>query len=857
MPEHPPIIFSAYPSYLRPIKLPITLLVLMFCSVVLAQRTEETDLKAGLAEAHAMCAGMTKQHRDLASASGYDIDKLCRSLSLIDLSADDTDTVDEPVVLPRQSDSKGLNATKEKSANNAAPKGGAKQASKKLSFTSATQLSPFGYELFAGEPTTFEPASRIPISSDYLLGPGDVLEVLFFGTDNNAYSLRVGRNGVIDFPKLGPIPVSGMSFSDAKEMLHKRISEQILGVEVSISLGELRSIQVFILGEAYRPGSYTVSSLSTVTNALFVSGGLSEIASLRNIEIKRGGKLIAQLDLYDLLLHGDTKDDIRLQSGDVIHIPSVKNTVSVKGEVRRPAIYELKGQTRLQDLLELAGGLAPRAYASGAMISRVGQSGFMGVVDVDLGSAKDLMTEVKNGDVLIIPTIAKHKQHVVSLVGHVHHQAEFLWRPGLRVSDIVKDVSQLKPNADLGFALIRRESPPVGQLVPLFVDLANALAFKNGSADLILSPRDQLQIFSSHQDRQPLIAKFVEALKAQAQSGDLARVASINGTVKSPGEYPLTENMTVTQLIAAAGGLREEAYIQQVELSRYNWANSEEMLSSLSTINLVEAYQNPRADLKLEPYDRLSVRTIPEFRKAHEITLEGEVQFPGVYSFARGETLSDVILRAGGLTDLAHSKAAVFLRESLKLQEQKQLEELQERLKAELATAGIERINEGKSSDLKDAKKLLDELSSTEALGRLVIELPGIMEGTQDDIQLKDGDVLIIPQYTQEVTVLGEVQQPTAHVFQPRFDFRDYIDLSGGPNSRADGKRIYIVKADGSVVLPKSSGWLSRRRFPIEPGDTVVVPLDVDRKDGLAVWAEASQIIYQLALGAAAVSNLK
>ncbi|MBT5387314.1 MAG: hypothetical protein HOL11_00735, partial [Porticoccaceae bacterium] len=235
----------------------------------------------------------------------------------------------------------------------------------------------------------------------------------------------------------------------------------------------------------------------------------------------------------------------------------------------------------------------------------------------------------------------------------------------------------------------------------------------------------------------------------------------------------------------------------------------------------------------------------------------GEVQFPGVYSFARGETLSDVILRAGGLTDLAHSKAAVFLRESLKLQEQKQLEELQERLKAELATAGIERINEGKSSDLKDAKKLLDELSSTEALGRLVIELPGIMEGTQDDIQLKDGDVLIIPQYTQEVTVLGEVQQPTAHVFQPRFDFRDYIDLSGGPNSRADGKRIYIVKADGSVVLPKSSGWLSRRRFPIEPGDTVVVPLDLDRKDGLAVWAEASQIIYQLALGAAAVSNLK
>lgn len=858
MSVHPPILFSAYPSYLRQSGLIAALLLSVFSSAIWAEQAAGQDLNASLAEARAMCAGITKQNRGLASAAGYDIDKLCRSLNAVDSGAVDVGTTEAPVVLPRKRQSNNnLSPKQTADLDNMSTEDAQKSATQKSQLFDSDQLQPFGYELFAGEPTTFEPASRIPISPDYLLGPGDVLEVLFFGTDNNSYSLPIGRNGAIDFPKLGPITLSGMSFAEAKQLLDKRIKEQVIGVEVSISLGELRSIQVFILGEAYRPGSYTVSSLSTITNALFVSGGLSEIASLRNIELKRGGKLIAQLDLYDLLLRGDTKDDKRLQSGDVIHIPSVKNTVSVMGQIRRPAIYELKGETNLQDLLELAGGLSPKAYASGAMINRVGQSGFMAVVDVDLGSATDLMAEVKNGDVLIVPSVAEHKQHVVRLVGHVHHPAEFLWRPGLRVSDIVKDVTQLMPNADLGFALIRRETPPVGQLTPLFVDLAAALAFKKGQDDLILFPRDQLQIFSSNQNRQPLVMKFVEALKAQAQSGAMARVVSITGTVKSPGEYPLTENMTVTQLIAAAGGLREEAYIQQVELSRYDWTDVEGVSSVHTVINLVEAYQNPQSDPRLVPYDRISVRTIPEFRESNEMTLEGEVQFPGVYSFSRGETLSDVIHRAGGLTDLAHSKAAVFLRESLRLQEQKQLKDLQERLKAELAAADIERVNEGKSSALSDAQNLLDELSSTEALGRLVIRLPEIMDGSRDDLTLKDGDVLIVPQYTQEVTVLGEVQQPTAHVFQPRFNFRDYIDLSGGTNSRADGKRIYIVKADGSVVLPKSSGWLSRRHFKIEPGDTVVVPLDVDRKDSLAIWAEASQIIYQLALGAAAVSNLK
>lgn len=626
---------------------------------------------------------------------------------------------------------------------------------------------------------------------------------------------------------------------------------------MSIGLGELRSIQVFILGEAYKPGSYTVSSLSTITNALFVSGGLSDIASLRNIGLKRGGKLVAQLDLYDLLLKGDTKDDMRLQSGDIIHIPSVQETASVGGEVRRPAIYELKGETNVAQLLALAGGLLPNAYTRGGVINRINESGFMSVVDVDLSSATDLDIKVKNGDLLTLTPVAEHKELVVSLAGHVHHPAQFMWRPNLRVSDIVKNVKQLMPNADLGFALVRREQPPVGSLLPLFVDLGAALALKGGDADLVLFPRDQLQIFSNQPGRELLVEGFVRELKAQSRSGAMARVVSISGTVKSPGEYPLTQGMTLTQLIAAAGGLKEEAYIQHVELSRYHFEDADQLSSNHETINLVEAYKESANDPKLQPYDKVSVRTIPEFRQSLEVTLKGEVQFPGVYTFSRGETLADVMARAGGLTDLAHGKAAVFMRESLRLQEQKQLEALKVRLKADIATASIERVNEGKSSGLETAQQLLEELSSSEALGRLVISLPEVLADRQNDIQLKHGDILVVPQYNQEVTVLGEVQQPTAHLHRPGHGLRDYIDLSGGTNSRADRKRVYVVKADGSVLLPKKSGWLSRRRLTIEPGDSVVVPLDVDRKDNMVIWGEASQIIYQLALGAAAVSNLK
>ena len=822
-----------------------TAISLLATASVLTAQEMPAGAEQSLQEARQLCTGMSDADKRLSKSAGYDIDKLCNSLKLFELSEDDINN-NNPLVLPR-------NAAETETDKGQPPQ--PPMAEKAGEITETAELRAFGYDLFAGEPTSFEPASRIPISPNYILGPGDTVKVLFYGKINESHDLEINRNGYIEFPQLGPVSLAGMTFSDAKQLLQQRIKEEIIGIQASISLGELRSIQVFMLGEAYKPGTYTISALSTITNALFLSGGLSDIASLRNLQLKRAGKVVAQLDLYDLLLYGDTSDDAQLQSGDTLYIPTVQQTASIDGEIRRPAIYELKGSVTAQQLIELSGGLKPTAYRKSARIHRITDSGFMGVIDIDLTTSKGKKTQIKSGDLLVIDSAVQQQEMIVTLSGHVHHPGEFQWRQGLRVSDLVKSIKSLQPNADLDFALIRRELPPVGRIKPLFVDLRAVLADPKSSANIGFSPRDELIIFSNQGDRATSIAELVQSLKQQSRSGEMAQVVTISGSVRAPGEYPLTRGMTLTQLIAAAGGLNEEAYTQVVELSRQDFSNVERAAEDHFSITLAEAFKNPSKDPQLQPYDILSVRTIPEFRESLSISLLGEVRFPGEYRFKRGEKLSEVIERAGGLTKLAYTEAAVFTRSGLREQESKQLEELRQRLRADVATKSLEKTNEGKSESLEDSEKILAELDASKAIGRLVIDLAGILDRTMDDVTLKDGDLLAIPEYRQEVSVVGEIQHPSSHLYNRNHTIADYVDLSGGVNYRADRKRLYVVKADGSVSLPGRSGWFKRRHINVEPGDTIVVPLDIDRRRSLTVWGEASAIIYQLALGAAALNS--
>ena len=296
-------------------------------------------------------------------------------------------------------------------------------------------LKPFGYDLFAGIPTTFAPATDVPVPAEYVVGPGDQIRVQLYGDVNQSYLLTVGRDGSIDFPELGPVEVAGQTFTQVRQDLEGRVSRQMIGTVASVSMGETRSIRVFVLGEAYRSGSYTVSGLSTITNALFVSGGVKEIGSLRNIQLKRRGQVVSRLDLYDLLLRGDTTDDARLLPGDVIFIPPVGKTVTVTGEVRRPAIYEIAGETSPRQMIELAGGLTAEADTTFVRIERTSEQRQRVTVDVDLAPGGPSVA-LASGDVLRVLPIRATLENSVLVQGHVYGRAPFSTAPacGSRMS---------------------------------------------------------------------------------------------------------------------------------------------------------------------------------------------------------------------------------------------------------------------------------------------------------------------------------------------------------------------------------------------------------------------------------------
>ena len=320
-------------------------------------------------------------------------------------------------------------------------------------------LKPFGYDLFAGIPTTFAPATDVPVPAEYVVGPGDQIRVQLYGDVNESYLLTVGRDGRIDFPELGPVEVAGQTFTQVRQDLEGRVSRQMIGTVASVSMGETRSIRVFVLGEAYRPGSYTVSGLSTITNALFVSGGVKEIGSLRNIQLKRRGQVVSRLDLYDLLLRGDTTDDSRLLPGDVIFIPPVGKTAAVTGEVRRPAIYEIAGETSPRQMIELAGGLTAEADPSFVRIERTNEQRQRVTTDVDLAPGVPAVA-LASGDVLRVLPIRATLENSVLVQGHVHRPGAFQYRPGMRISDVIGSLDELKPRADMHYVLVRRELPP-------------------------------------------------------------------------------------------------------------------------------------------------------------------------------------------------------------------------------------------------------------------------------------------------------------------------------------------------------------------------------------------------------------
>ncbi len=721
-------------------------------------------------------------------------------------------------------------------------------------------LKPFGYDLFSQAPSTFAPVTDAPVPADYIVGAGDQLTIQLYGSQNRNLKLVVGRDGSVNFPELGPIRVAGQTFNGVRANLEARVARQMIGVKASVTMGDTRSIRVFVLGEASRPGSYTVSGLGSVTTALFASGGVKPIGSLRDIQLKRQGAVVRRIDLYDLLIRGDTSNDAKLLAGDVIFVPPVGATVAVDGEVNRPAIYEVKSETSVAEVIQLAGGLTPEADNTRVAMVRVNEQRQRVVLNVPLAAAEGRSEHLRNGDSLRVLRLRPTLDSGVVLEGFVFRPGAVAWREGLRLTDVIASVDELKPNADLGYILIRRELPPDRRVTVLSADLSAALRSPGSRADPELARRDRVIVFDSEAGRRQALDPLLAELRRQADPDRPTAIVRVDGRVKAAGEYPLEPGMRVGDLVRAGGGLQDAAFGGRAELVRFKTSGDGRM-TVLIDIDLAAAQSgDPVANVVLQPFDVLNIKETPKWTERQQITLSGEVRFPGNYPIRRGETLRSVLDRAGGFTDLAFPSGAVFTRKELQEREQLQVDRLADRLQTNLAASALQsaQANQNQAGQaLAVGQSLLAQLKTTKAVGRLVIDLNRVVAapvGSASDVFLRDGDRLIIPKLRQEVTVIGEVQNSTSHFYRAGLSRDDYIGFSGGLTRKADDRQIYVVRADGSVIASGSRGWFHRgSQVAMNPGDTVVVPLATDRLPPLPLWQAVTQIIYNIAIAAAAV----
>ncbi|WP_264404129.1 SLBB domain-containing protein [Vibrio owensii] len=796
------------------------------------------------------------------------------------------------------------------------------------------ELKRFGLNLFAGSPTTFAPVSDVPVPADYTVGAGDEIVIQLFGKENTTHRLRVNRAGTINFPSLGPVQVAGMSFSDVRDSLNQRVKEQMIGVRSDISLGEMRTMQVFVMGDAYKPGAYTVSALTTISQAIYYSGGFGESGALRNVQLKRNGQVIRKLDMYDLLLKGDARNDVRLLPGDVVFIGAVGNTIAIDGEVNRPAIYEVKSGETYKQAIQMAGGFTANAYSDQIEVKRYAAKGARDALTLNFSQSHDQQTKVKDGDAVNVLKKSEELTRYVQIEGDVRHPGFIEWKSGLRVADLFQSVdTSFNSTADVNYAVVVREINPQRDIEVYQVNLANAILSPSSKDNLKLNSRDRVLVFNrfnnedldtlADQDtvtkaktleqaqfkaeldqqkeqevmsssvaissatdnmsmgqssieeseqpkiifrgkeitkedfdalkqntRRTLLAPVLLQLQQQSRLGLAPQIAEVFGEVKHPGRYPLTPRMSVSTLVEAAGGLTYNAFTINAELARTVISSKDERASiDVERIDLRKAIQGGTADdAILVGRDRLNILEKPNVKLQSTVTLQGEVRFPGTYTVRQGETLGELLERAGGLTEFAHPQGAIFTREALRLQEQKLLNQYAADMRAETAKKTF-RADSNMSSVISDPEKTLafvEEASKSKALGRMVVQLNRILKDERSaDFMLEDGDFLFVPTFRNTVSIMGEVQVPITYLLDNKLDVNDYLNKAGGAKKQADEDRIFVVRADGSVYKPTSGYWFGNNHEELKAGDTIVVPIDTDYRDALSTWTAATQILYQ------------
>lgn len=726
------------------------------------------------------------------------------------------------------------------------------------------KLKQFGYDVFNTPITTFAPVTNVPVGPDYVIGPGDSFTVTLWGRVDAQHILRVDRSGQIVLPEVGALRVWGMKFGELESYLQHELSRKFTDFKMSVAMDRLRSIHVFVVGEAVAPGTYTVSSLSTAINALFAAGGPSRNGTLRKVRLSRSGQEPNQIDLYDLLLGGDKSKDIRLQDGDTIFIPLIGPVVGVAGNVKRPAIYEMAGPMTLRQVLDLAGGVTFGGWLQRVQVERVHNHERRIVVDLDISQAGTdgqpspaESTLLQDGDVVKVLSVAPRDERMVRLEGHVVRNGRCEWKPGMRLSSVLTSYEVLLPQPNTEYAQIERLVPP--DLHPIVIPFnVGQLLAGDKSQDLELSQYDTIRIF-----------RWDERT---------SRSVNVSGMVFDPNTYRLVPDMKVTDLIDAAGGLQKNAYLRTAEITRRH-ISQEGMVTEKIDIDLEKALAGDgEHNLPLCDYDYLVVRPIPDLVFDVNAVILGEVRFPGTYPIRKGETLSSLIERAGGYTDRAYLRGSVFTRESAKLIQRRRLDELIRQIEESMLSSAQEQMSsaldaesvKAEQAGLETKKALLARLRAAEITGRVVVKLAVLEEfkGSRHDIELEDGDLLTVPQTPGVVHVVGEVFNPTSLLYEEDGTVSYYLNRVGGMTKEADKKQVSVIQADGTVLSMEQGNrgkllfWDSQRNswfaggfmsHRMEPGDTLVVPRKVDQYFKLRTTKDITQIIFQIAVAAGVV----
>jgi protein involved in polysaccharide export with SLBB domain len=717
-------------------------------------------------------------------------------------------------------------------------------------------LKRFGSEIFRADVVGMRNFPMdMPAGPDYVLGPGDSITINTWGGVTQRLTRVVDREGRISLPDAGPVTVSGLTLSQAQRVVQTALAPQYHDAHVDLSVTRLHAVRVYVVGDVQRPGAYDISSLSTPLNALYAAGGPTSTGSLRVVKHYRGEQLISEMDLYDLLLRGVRKAIEHLEPGDTILVPPVGPLVAVTGMVRRPAVYELKGETaQLSDVITMAGGVSVAAQLGVVKVERIEAHERRVVLDTKLGpttvSASQTTASqtaalqpfaVQDGDRVTIAPILPYSDSAVYLQGHVYRPGRYAFKDGMKVTDLIHSYQEVLPEPSNHVEIIRL-APPDFRPQTIQVDLAGALA---GDESITLQQFDTVWVFGRYEIDPPRVR--------------------IYGDVLRPGEYPMSSGMTSGDLVRMAGGFRRSAYLQSADLASYKVEGGQQVVTNQQTLKIGAAVSGDvNEDVSLKPGDVLTILQIPGWSDiGRSATIKGEVQFPGSYGINEGERLSSLLKRAGSFRSTAFPAGAVLERVEVRQMEEKGRQELIRRIEASTSNVHFSPASTGQDQAAilqavqQQQTQTLNRLRSEPAVGRLVIDISGNIkdwEGTPVDVYLRAGDVITIPRKPNFVLAYGQVYNPTAITYIPGKTAAYYLAQAGGCTELALKKAAYVIRANGAVVSSQGSGWFKGDVLStkMRPGDVLVIPEKA--LGGSTAWKttlETAQLVANLAVAAA------